>query len=168
MPPRLILDGKAVAAKVLADVKAGGRGARARARGVHPTLAVILVGEDPASQVYVPQQEAGGRRGRHRHARLPLPAGLQRRRSCSRTIAAINARPAPIHGILLQLPLPKGIDEDAAVAAIAPAKDADGLHPVNLGNLLAGQAGGGAVHAGRAASRSSTTTASRSRAPRPW
>jgi hypothetical protein len=62
-------------------------------------------------------------------------------------LPAINAD-ASIHGILLQLPLPKGLDEDEALTAIAPAKDVDGLHPMSLGNLLAGKPTGGAVHAG--------------------
>ena len=132
----LTLDGKAVAAKVLADVKSE-VAALAESTGVRPTLAVILVGEDPASQVYV-----------HNKKRSAEEVGITARdylypRGCTQaellaTIRAINADES-IHAILLQLPLPKGLDEDEAVAAMAPGKDADGLHPLNLGHLLGGK-----------------------------
>ena len=131
----MILDGKAVAEKVLAEVRE--RVARVVAtRGVTPKLAVILVGDDPASQVYV--------RGKKRAAEAVgiatqdflYPDGLAQD-ELLRLLDAIN-RDASLHGVLLQLPLPKGLDEDAAVARIAPEKDVDGLTPTNLGNLLAG------------------------------
>ena len=151
-PPRLtvsaqILSGKAVAAKVLADVKAGVAALRrARRACTHARGRPGRRGSRLAD--LRPQQEARGRRGRHHHARLPLPRRAARRRSCSTRSRGSIAIPS-IHGILLQLPLPKGMDEDAAVAAIAPEKDADGLHPVNLGNLLGGKPGAVPVHAGR-------------------
>jgi methylenetetrahydrofolate dehydrogenase (NADP+)/methenyltetrahydrofolate cyclohydrolase len=131
-----ILEGKAVAAKVLAEVKAGVAALTAKT-GVHPTLAVILVGEDPASQIYVRlKKRAADDMGISARDFL-YPQGCSQAELLE-TIGKINADPT-IHGILLQLPLPKGMDEDQAVAAIAPQKDVDGLHPVSLGNLLGGK-----------------------------
>jgi len=134
----LILSGKEVAAKVLADVKAS-VAALGEKTGVHPTLAVILVGEDPASQIYVRNKKRAADEVGITTRDYLFPQGCTQAELLA-TIAGINRDPA-IHGILLQLPLPKGMDEDAAVAAIAPEKDADGLHPVNLGNLLGGKPG---------------------------
>lgn len=134
----LILSGKEVAAKVLADVKAS-VAALGEKTGVHPTLAVILVGEDPASQIYVRNKKRAADEVGITTRDYLFPQGCSQAELLA-TIAGINRDPA-IHGILLQLPLPKGMDEDAAVAAIAPEKDADGLHPVNLGNLLGGKPG---------------------------
>jgi methylenetetrahydrofolate dehydrogenase (NADP+) / methenyltetrahydrofolate cyclohydrolase len=132
-----ILDGKVVAAKVLAAV-AEGIGAL-RARGVHPALAVVLVGDDPASKVYV-----GGKRRACQalgiEARDHLfPQGLAEADLLA-LIRELNADRS-IHGILVQLPLPFGIDEDRVIAAVDPAKDVDGFHPENLGRLLAGMPG---------------------------
>lgn len=131
-----ILEGKAVAAKVLAEVKAGVAALTART-GVQPTLAVVLVGEDPASQIYVRNKKRAADDVGIASRDFLFPAGCSQA-ELSETIWKINADPS-IHGILLQLPLPKGLDENEAVNAIAPAKDADGLHPVSLGNLLAGK-----------------------------
>jgi methylenetetrahydrofolate dehydrogenase (NADP+)/methenyltetrahydrofolate cyclohydrolase len=132
-----ILDGKVVAAKVQAAV-ADGVGAM-RAQGVRPTLAVVLVGEDPASKVYV-----GGKRRACQalgiEARDHLfPQGLAEPDLLA-LIRELNADRS-IHGILVQLPLPRGIDEDRVIAAVEPAKDVDGFHPENLGRLLAGTPG---------------------------
>ena len=131
-----ILSGKEVAAKVLAEVKAGVAALHERTK-VQPALAVILVGDDPASQIYVRNKKRAADDVGIAARDFLFPGG------CSQvdlleTIGKINADPT-IHGILLQLPLPKGMDEDQAVAAIAPAKDADGLHPMSLGNLLGGK-----------------------------
>ena len=131
-----ILEGKAVAAKVLAEVKAGVAALTART-GVQPTLAVVLVGEDPASQIYVRNKKRAADEVGIASRDFLFPAGCSQA-ELSETIRTINAD-VSVHGILLQLPLPKGLDENEAVNAIAPAKDADGLHPVSLGNLLAGQ-----------------------------
>jgi methylenetetrahydrofolate dehydrogenase (NADP+) / methenyltetrahydrofolate cyclohydrolase len=131
-----ILEGKAVAAKVLAEVKAGVAALTART-GVQPTLAVVLVGEDPASQIYIRNKKRAADDVGIASRDFLFPAGCSQA-ELSETIRKINADPS-IHGILLQLPLPKGLDENEAVNAIAPAKDADGLHPVSLGNLLAGK-----------------------------
>jgi methylenetetrahydrofolate dehydrogenase (NADP+)/methenyltetrahydrofolate cyclohydrolase len=131
-----ILEGRPVAAKVLAEVKAGVAALAART-GVHPTLAVVLVGEDPASQIYVRNKKRAADEVGITSRDFLFPGGCSQAELVD-TIQKINADPS-IHGILLQLPLPKGLDENAAVNAIAPAKDADGLHPVSLGNLLAGK-----------------------------
>jgi methylenetetrahydrofolate dehydrogenase (NADP+)/methenyltetrahydrofolate cyclohydrolase len=132
----VILDGRAVAQKVLGDVRA--RVERLRARtGQAPTLAVVLVGEFAASKIYVANKkkaaDAVGIASRdHIH-----PAGLTRE-ELLKLLRSLNEDRA-VHGILLQLPLPDGINEDEAITAISPEKDVDGFHPVNLGNLLAGK-----------------------------
>jgi methylenetetrahydrofolate dehydrogenase (NADP+)/methenyltetrahydrofolate cyclohydrolase len=134
----VILHGKPVQERVLAEVKAGVDRLR-QTRGVTPTLAVVLIGEDPASQIYV--------RGKKRAAdsvgiatRDALyPQGIGQRELMD-LLRALSADPA-VHGILLQLPLPKGLDEPVALDAIDPDKDVDGLHPMNLGRLLAGERG---------------------------
>lgn len=131
-----ILEGKAVAAKVLAEVKAGVAALTTRT-GVQPTLAVILVGEDPASQIYVRNKKRAADDVGIASRDFLFPAGCSQA-ELSEAIRKINGD-SSVHGILLQLPLPKGLDENEAVNAIAPAKDADGLHPMSLGNLLAGK-----------------------------
>jgi len=134
----LILSGKEVAAKVLAEVKANVAVLREKT-GAQPTLAVILVGEDPASQIYVRNKKRAADEVGITTRDVLFPQGCSQAELLE-TISGINRDPAG-HGILLQLPLPKGMDEDQAVAAIAPEKDVDGLHPVNLGNLLGGKPG---------------------------
>ena len=131
-----ILEGRPVAAKVLAEVKAGVAALTANT-GVQPTLAVVLVGEDPASQIYVRNKKRAADDVGIASRDFLFPAGCSQAELIE-TIRTINADPS-VHGILLQLPLPKGLDENEAVNAIAPAKDADGLHPMSLGNLLAGK-----------------------------
>jgi methylenetetrahydrofolate dehydrogenase (NADP+)/methenyltetrahydrofolate cyclohydrolase len=133
-----ILSGKEVAAKVLAEVKADVAVLRDRT-GVQPALAVILVGEDPASQIYVRNKKRAADEVGIAARDFLFPQGCTQAELLE-TIAGINRDPS-IHGILLQLPLPNGMDEDEAVAAIAAEKDADGLHPTNLGNLLGGKPG---------------------------
>ena len=131
----MILDGKAVAQKVLDDVRAGVVRLKDRT-GVVPTLAVVLVGDFAPSKVYVANKKraadtVGIASQDHIH-----PEGLDRAALLA-LLRRLNADPK-VHAILLQLPLPAGLDEDEAIAAIAPEKDADGLHPTNLGHLLAG------------------------------
>jgi len=131
----LTLDGKVVAQKVLDDVRA--RVVRLKERsGVAPTLAVVLVGDFVPSKVYVANKKraadtVGIASEDHIH-----PEGLDRAALLG-LLRRLNADPK-VHAILLQLPLPAGLDEDEAIASIAPEKDADGLHPTNLGRLLAG------------------------------
>jgi len=132
----LILDGKAVAARVRAEVKAGVQDF-SRKTGATPTLAVILVGDFAPSQIYVRNKKKAADEAGIASRDYLFPAGTTQEQ-LDATVQEINRDPA-IHGILLQLPLPAGLDEDAAVRAIAPEKDADGLHPCNLGQLLAGK-----------------------------
>ena len=132
----LILDGKAVAAKVLAELKASVLDF-SRKTGVTPTLAVVLVGDFAPSQLYVRTKKKAAD-GVGIAARDYLyPAGCSQDTLLA-TLREINEDPS-IHAVLLQLPLPAGLDEDAVITAIAPEKDADGLHPFNLGALLAGK-----------------------------
>jgi methylenetetrahydrofolate dehydrogenase (NADP+)/methenyltetrahydrofolate cyclohydrolase len=131
-----ILSGKEVAAKVLAEVKTGVAALRAKTT-VQPGLAVVLVGDDPASQIYVRNKKRAADEVGIATRDFLFPGGCSQAELLE-TIRTINADPT-LHGILLQLPLPKGMDEDQAVAAIAPDKDADGLHPMSLGNLLGGK-----------------------------
>jgi len=131
----LTLDGKVVAQKVLDDVRAGVARLKDRS-GVVPTLAVVLVGDFAPSKVYVANKKraadtVGIASQDHLH-----PEGLDRAALLA-LLRRLNADPK-VHAILLQLPLPSGLDEDEAIATIAPEKDADGLHPTNLGRLLAG------------------------------
>jgi methylenetetrahydrofolate dehydrogenase (NADP+)/methenyltetrahydrofolate cyclohydrolase len=134
----VILDGKAVAQKVLDGVRRGVADLRA-ARGLTPKLAVILVGDDPASRVYVRTKKRTAESLGIASPDFIYPATLDQRDVLD-VLDGLNAD-ATVHGILLQLPLPKGLDEDEAVARISPAKDVDGLTPTNLGNLLAGNPG---------------------------
>jgi len=131
------IDGKAVAAVVRGEVRA--RVARLAERGITVGLATVLVGDDPASQVYVGhKQKACGEVGiRSFGHRLPATTSQPELVGLVRELAANPS----VHGILVQLPLPKGLDPDAVIDAIPPAKDVDGLHPVNQGRLMAGVPG---------------------------
>ncbi|WP_322515230.1 bifunctional methylenetetrahydrofolate dehydrogenase/methenyltetrahydrofolate cyclohydrolase FolD [Rhodopseudomonas palustris] len=130
-----IIDGKIISAELRARVAA--EVARIKAdHGITPGLAVVLVGSDPASEVYVRSkhkqtQEAGMASFEHR-----LPADVPQAELLA-LIGQLNADPA-VHGILVQLPLPKGLDSNAVIDAIDPAKDVDGLNPVNAGRLASG------------------------------
>jgi methylenetetrahydrofolate dehydrogenase (NADP+)/methenyltetrahydrofolate cyclohydrolase len=132
----MIIDGKAVAARVRAEVAA--RVAALKGRGVATGLTVVRVGDDPASAVYVRGKrkacdEAGIVSVEHH-----LPAATSQAELLA-LVARLNADPA-VHGILVQLPLPKQIDEQVVLEAISPAKDADGFHPFNVGCLWTGKA----------------------------
>jgi methylenetetrahydrofolate dehydrogenase (NADP+) / methenyltetrahydrofolate cyclohydrolase len=124
-----ILDGKKVAAGVLEEVRA--RAAELAKKGIKPGLATVLVGDDPASHVYVGQKikKCGevGVESIHR----PLPANVTQEKLIQ-TIKDLNTN-KQVHGIIVQLPLPDHLDSEAAVLAIDPKKDADGLHPWNQG-----------------------------------
>jgi methylenetetrahydrofolate dehydrogenase (NADP+)/methenyltetrahydrofolate cyclohydrolase len=131
----MVLDGRSVAQKVLGEVKAGVERLRAET-GAAPMLAVVLVGDFAPSKIYVANKmkatESVGIATRD-HV---YPDGLTQR-ELQALLGSLNADRA-VHGILLQLPLVPGLDEDEAIAAIAPEKDVDGLHPTNLGRLFAG------------------------------
>jgi methylenetetrahydrofolate dehydrogenase (NADP+)/methenyltetrahydrofolate cyclohydrolase len=132
-----IIDGNALSRQVRADVAA--RAARLTARGITPGLAVILVGENPASQVYVRNKvKACADAGLH-SVLDKYDADLSEAELLAR-IAALNADPA-IHGILVQLPLPKHIDDHKVIEAISPAKDVDGFHIASAGALMVGEVG---------------------------
>lgn len=130
-----IIDGFSIARDV--REKAAAAAAELKVRGVTPCLAVILVGEDPASISYVTgKQKALAEAGMDgRDIRLPGDTSEQ---SLLGLIDELN-RDAAVHGILVQLPLPKHIDEDKIIMAISPDKDVDGFHPVNVGNLMIGR-----------------------------
>ena len=129
-----IIDGKGIAAelrgKIARDV------ARVAAQGVVPSIAVVLVGEDPASSVYVrAKTKAVAEAGMHAIDRtLPATTGET---ELLELIAELNAD-ARVNGILVQLPLPKQIDSQRVISAIDPAKDIDGFHPINVGRLARG------------------------------
>lgn len=130
----IILDGRVVAEKVQAEVKAGVEALRA-AKGVTPKLAVVLVGEHPPSQVYVRRKKAAAKEVGIEAQDYLYPHGLGEG-ALLELIRGLNADP-DVHGILVQLPLPSGISEERVIEAVAPAKDVDGFHPENLGRLLA-------------------------------
>ena len=130
-----IIDGKVIAAELRARVAAEVARVK-RDHGLTPGLAVVLVGSDPASEVYVRSkhtqtQAAGMASFEHK---LPADVGQD---ELLALIGKLNADPA-VHGILVQLPLPKGLDTEKVIAAIDPAKDVDGLHPNNAGRLAGG------------------------------
>lgn len=126
-----LIDGKAVAAKVLAEC--GERIAELKQRGVTPGLAVVLVGDDPASKVYVGSKVRKCKELGLHSRKIELPADATQEQVLA-VVRELNADPA-IHGILVQSPPPPQIDEDAIVRAIDPAKDVDGFHPANVAKL---------------------------------
>ncbi|MEX2110640.1 MAG: tetrahydrofolate dehydrogenase/cyclohydrolase catalytic domain-containing protein [Gemmatimonadaceae bacterium] len=137
MPAELI-DGRAVAKRVLADVAR--RVENLALKGVKPGLAVVLVGDDPASAVYVSgKAKACEEAGMHSVA-LRLPADTSESDLLAR-VGHMNADPA-IHGILVQMPLPKQINAEAVIRRVDPSKDVDGFHPVNVGKMLVGDRDG--------------------------
>ncbi|HTJ40851.1 MAG TPA: bifunctional methylenetetrahydrofolate dehydrogenase/methenyltetrahydrofolate cyclohydrolase FolD [Kofleriaceae bacterium] len=131
-----ILDGKALAAKVRGEVAA--RANALRARGIAPGLAVVLVGDDPASAVYVKAKSKDARESGIDAFDHKLPADTSERTLLD-LIAQLNEDDR-VDGILVQLPVPKQIDSDRVIAAISPHKDVDGLHPENLGLVAQGRA----------------------------
>ena len=127
-----ILDGKATAAAIKTELKQ--RVGRLRAAGVVPGLATVLVGDDPASQNYVRMKHRDCEQVGIASIRVELPADATAVQ-LEETIAALNADPA-CTGYIVQLPLPGHLDENRALGLIDPDKDADGLHPINLGRLV--------------------------------
>ncbi len=133
-----IIDGKAFAAGLRARIADGVTAFRAEA-GRAPGLAVVLVGEDPASSVYVRSKGRATREAGMESIEHRLPADVPAEQLLA-LVGALNADPA-IDGILVQLPLPRHIDEQAVIAAIDPDKDVDGFHPINAGRLATGLPG---------------------------
>lgn len=126
-----IIDGKSISATLMDDIAA-----KVAGLDIKPTLAVILVGDDPASHVYVGNKIKACAKTGIQSVEYRLPA-TSTNDEIAKTITDLNADPA-IHGILLQLPLPKGLDSDRLIQLISPDKDVDGLTILNIGKLVAG------------------------------
>ncbi|MEY4138679.1 MAG: hypothetical protein RLZZ371_861 [Pseudomonadota bacterium] len=136
-PSAQIIDGVALSKKLRADVTA--RVQALKARGITPGLAVILVGDNPASQVYVRNKVKGCEDCGFHSVLEKYDASMTESELLAR-IAALNADPA-IHGILVQLPVPKHIDATKVIEAISPLKDVDGFHIASAGALMTGMPG---------------------------
>ena len=134
--PAQLLDGKATSAAIQDEVKAGVKELKAR-HGIVPGLATVLVGEDPGSKSYVgmkqKQCEEAGMNPFGRHLAEDVS-----QEELEEAIQELNADPN-VHGILVQLPLPKHLNETEVLYAIDPKKDVDGFHPVNVGKLMIGE-----------------------------
>ena len=131
-----IIDGKALAARLRAEIADGVASLKSE-KGVTPGLAVILAGDNPASISYVTAKERACAEAGMLSRELRLPADVPEAELLS-AISKLNSDPA-IHGILVQLPLPKGLDEKKVIDAISPGKDVDGFTPVNVGRMLIGE-----------------------------
>jgi methylenetetrahydrofolate dehydrogenase (NADP+)/methenyltetrahydrofolate cyclohydrolase len=133
-----LIDGKALAAEIRGEVAA--EAARLRALGVIPGLTVVLVGDDAASAVYVGAKEKASREAGMAGETIRLPSETSQAELLA-LVEQLNRNPA-VHGILVQMPLPKHIDPDTVIRHIDPIKDVDGFHPVNVGKLLIGHTDG--------------------------
>jgi methylenetetrahydrofolate dehydrogenase (NADP+)/methenyltetrahydrofolate cyclohydrolase len=133
-----IIDGAAVSSRVRAEVAAGVADLVARG-GPVPGLATVLVGSDPASQVYVRNKNQATEKAGMRSFHHELPATTPQA-ELDELIGGLNDDPA-VHGILIQSPLPAGLDEQRAFALVSPHKDVDGFHPWNVGQLALGRPG---------------------------
>jgi methylenetetrahydrofolate dehydrogenase (NADP+)/methenyltetrahydrofolate cyclohydrolase len=129
-----LIDGRAIAEKVYVDLR--GEIAQLRSKGVTPGLAVVLVGDDPASRAYVRSKDKMSRELGLHSVKLELPESTSQAELLTR-VEELN-RDAAVHGILVQSPPPKQIDEAAIVRALNPAKDVDGFHPFNVAKLAMG------------------------------
>ncbi len=134
MPAQLI-DGKKIAAQVQLEISNKVNELQ-RTHGIVPGLAVILVGDNEASKIYVRNKESACKKAGMHAEQITLPPTVTETELLKR-IAGLNRNPK-IHGILVQLPLPTGIDEKRILEAVDPKKDVDGFHPVNIGKLIAG------------------------------
>jgi methylenetetrahydrofolate dehydrogenase (NADP+)/methenyltetrahydrofolate cyclohydrolase len=132
-----LIDGNALAKQIRAEV--AGRTEALKAKGVQPHLAIILVGEDPASQVYVKHKAADSEQTGLKATLERYPATLPEADLLAR-IRALNAD-ASVHGILVQLPIPRHMDTHKVIETISPAKDVDGFHVASAGALMVGQPG---------------------------
>lgn len=132
-----LIDGKLVAERL--REKIAGHTRILASKGIKPGLAVVLVGEDPASQVYVRNKHKQSLEVGFNSFETRLPATTSQEELLA-VVERLNADPA-VHGILVQLPLPQQIHEQTVLQAIDPQKDVDGFHPINAGKLAIGQAG---------------------------
>lgn len=133
----VLLDGKAIAASIREQIRA--RVEQAKQNGTVPGLTVVLVGEDPASKVYVRNKERACKEVGFASQVLRLSQDTTQQQLLE-VVRSLNSD-ASVHGILVQLPLPGHIDEGAVIAAIDPAKDVDGFHMINAGALMVGAKG---------------------------
>ena len=131
-----LIDGKRIAAEVRAEVAEGVAELR-RSHGTTPGLAVVLVGDDPASAVYVRSKRTAAAEVGMEAEDFSMPSDASQEELLSR-IRKLNDDP-DVHGILVQLPIPPHIDRDTVMNAISPDKDVDGLHPFNAGLLAQGK-----------------------------
>ena len=131
-----IIDGNAIAREMRAEIKTQSQQLKAE-HGITPGLAVVLVGQDPASQVYVRMKGKACVEAEFHSEEHKLPADTSEA-DLLKLIGQLNADDK-IHGILVQLPLPKHINESEVLLAIDPAKDVDGFHPTNVGKMMVGQ-----------------------------
>jgi methylenetetrahydrofolate dehydrogenase (NADP+)/methenyltetrahydrofolate cyclohydrolase len=138
MPGATLIDGVAVARAVREDLQK--EVDALKAMGITPGLTVVLVGDDPASAVYVRSKEKTSKELGMKGETIRLPADTPQG-ELEALIDRLNADPT-VHGILVQSPLPKHMDENTIVRRIDPAKDVDGFHPVNVGKLLIGEKDG--------------------------
>ena len=138
-----VIDGKGFAAKLVEGLR--GEISALKAQGVTPKLSVVLVGDDPASQVYVRNKGTMAESVGMASDTILLPADT----SQSELLAVVEGlnRDKAVHGILVQLPLPKPLDETLVINSIDPDKDVDGFHVANVGRLATGQEFPGALHA---------------------
>jgi methylenetetrahydrofolate dehydrogenase (NADP+)/methenyltetrahydrofolate cyclohydrolase len=132
-----VIDGKAIAQKVRDEVRT--RVGELNARGVEPGLATVLVGDDPASAVYVRMKKKACLEAGMASFGVELPASTTEAQLLE-VVDGLNAR-TDVHGILVQLPVPQHIESERVIGRISPAKDVDGLHAVNRGLLVAGVPG---------------------------
>ena len=133
----IIIDGKKIAADIKEELKI--EVAALKEKGIIPTLAVILVGENPASQVYVKNKKLSCEYIGMRSLSYEMESTTSED-ELLKVIDELNSR-RDVHGILVQLPLPKHIDEEKVLLAIDPSKDVDGFHPISVGNLSIGKKG---------------------------
>ena len=134
-----IIDGKAIAAKIREQVRLDATKLSAE-RGIQPKLTVLLVGDDPASQVYVRNKERGCAEVGIASEVRRLPSSIKQKELIE-IVKQLN-NDNTVHGILIQLPLPPGLKEQPILDEIDPRKDVDGLHPMNMGKLLKGDDSG--------------------------
>jgi methylenetetrahydrofolate dehydrogenase (NADP+) / methenyltetrahydrofolate cyclohydrolase len=129
-----LIEGRAIAEKVYVDLR--GKIAALKSKGITPGLAVVLVGDDPASRAYVRSKDKMSRELGLHSVKLELPESTSQNELLAR-VEELNRDPS-VHGILVQSPPPKQIDEAVIVGALDPAKDVDGFHPINVAKLAMG------------------------------
>lgn len=134
----ILLDGTATAKKIRAEIALAAR-RLTESTGIVPTLSAILAGDDPASQKYVQMKERASGRAGMASQTFPF-SNTASQSEVENCLAALNADPS-VHGILIQHPLPKHMDEPEVLSQLAPGKDVDGIAPISLGRLMAGMDG---------------------------